>query len=304
MRVAICIMSTMCQPSIRNNEAFKETVIKYCNDNADKLKNEYEFFFYYSTRGFEHMLKDDVYSNTYHLYINEMESVYRTYEKTCKCLKYVKENFSPDLYVRINISTYININLLDSVIDQIDKNKVYCNKINNHVNPTSKYFNDVYPRGDFMIFGERIVDTILHGSYAFTTYGKLYDSLGVDHVDDCLIGVCMKEWHGSEYYELLQNVKYNFIPEIDPDYRGLSKMCIATRLKTVPPGECSGYSWADNEYRLYDVDKFHKVHDILKDIAYDDIKLSDILYDNMFQVADINIYNLTTEQYKKLKSGE
>ena len=58
MKVAICIMSTMFQPSIRNNKAFKDTVVKYCNEQQDELKHQYEFFFYYSNIEDNSVIKD------------------------------------------------------------------------------------------------------------------------------------------------------------------------------------------------------------------------------------------------------
>lgn len=303
MKVAICIMSTMFQPSIRNNKAFKDTVVKYCNEQQDELKHQYEFFFYYSNTEDNSVIKDNDYPNVYHLYFDEHESVYRTFEKTRCCLKWIKDNHSPDVYVRTNISTYININLLDSVIEHIDKDKVYCNRINNHTNPTSAFFNDVYPRGDFMVFGESVVNAIDICGISYVSGGEKYDSIGVDHVDDCLIGVCMKDYYGAEYYSRLQCLKYNFVPDVEIDYTQLFEYSIATRLKTCPPGACSGYSWNDNEYRLYDVNKFHFVHDKLSNITYGDVLIDDVCTYNVYQICTIESHNITTEQYKKYKSG-
>ena len=166
MKIAILVMATKQNPSTRNVEAFKNTVVKFCNENKNILKHEYSFVFYYGGAQ-EHETVTGPNNMYYFLYPVE-ESVYRTFEKTRLALNDTKKIINPDLYVRVNISTYINIILLDNLAEQIYKSgKLFCNRINNHVNITSPYFNDVYPRGDFMVFGKNIVDII-------DVYGRKY----------------------------------------------------------------------------------------------------------------------------------
>ena len=41
------IMSTNSQPSLRNVDAFENTVVKYYNGNTDSFKHKYDFYIYY-----------------------------------------------------------------------------------------------------------------------------------------------------------------------------------------------------------------------------------------------------------------
>lgn len=301
MKIAILIMATKQNPSTRNVDAFKNTVVKFCVENRYRLKHEYVFVFYYADDKTQTIKDDDfVYTFSY----NMEESVYRTFEKTRCALIDVRDVINPDLYVRVNISTYINILLLDCLAEQMYKSDLlFCNRINNHVNIASSRFNDVYPRGDFMIFKKDVVDVIdREGEKYMYDNTNLKDlHIGVDHVDDCMIGVCLKDGIGKEYYEKISMLKYNYIPDAKPDYSSINMMCIASRLKTVPPNTNSGYSWDDNDFRLYDVEKFNDIHEIYKNVVYsDDVSLHSVLTKNEYQFIFAECTYLTKEQYTQI----
>jgi len=286
MKIAVLLMGVNAQPSLRNIEAFKDTVIKYCN--SKERKNEYHFYVYWSDKTIE----GDVISqysdieNVTNIIVNEDEGIYRTYEKTYRTFKFI-EDVEYDLYARINISMYLNIDLLDSVAEKLKKDVVYCNAINSHINGTSEYLNDLYPRGDLMIFGREtfkgIIDNGAGFMYSDTNFMKRD---GIDHVDDCLIGAALVKYFGKDYYKHLEMLKYNFLPGMEIDTKSFDLLSIGNRVKTVPQGMNSGYSWDDNDYRLKDVEKFYKLYEIYNEVdkkykggRYKGMVLSDVVVD-------------------------
>ena len=159
MDIAILVMGTKNNPSTRNIEAFKNTVVDYCVKHKDDLQHNYKFVFYYADSLVESIsVTSNETSTTFDILIPITESVHRTFEKTRTSLLVTRDIIKPDLYIRTNISTYINIPLLDKVAEQLNKDDVvFCNKIGTHLNLSSLYFNKVFPRGDLMIFNKSVV---------------------------------------------------------------------------------------------------------------------------------------------------
>lgn len=304
MNIVILVMGTKNNPSTRNIEAFKNTVVDYCVNHKGELQHSYNFVFYYADS-----LVDDINvtindtDGSYDMLLPVTESIHRTFEKTRTSLLVTRDIIKPDLYIRTNISTYINIPLLDKVANQLNKdNVVFCNKIGTHLNLSSSHFNKVFPRGDLMIFNKSIVDVI-------DVFGKRYmysdvdgPIIGVEHVDDCLIGVCLNDAYGLSYHKHIQMIKYNYIPESEPDYNKLNCMCIGTRLKTVPCGTHSGYSWDDNDYRLFDVIKFKMTHDTLTRYNYsNDVVLKDLIVENAYDYYVVRVAKLGCDEYDSIQ---
>lgn len=294
MRIAVFMMAACVEPSTRNSQAFKNTVVKYCNDNKDRLKNTYEFYVYSALPVEDHencdivsaYTQDEKYDNLHYIVVNESESVYRTFEKTYDAFWYVDHDLEEkyDLYVRVNISMYLNIDLLDNVADKLKPGNVYCNAINSYVNLNSEYCNDLYPRGDLMIFDHKILEDIIYGDLCeYLLHDDLFiEANDVDHVDDCLIGVCLINSLGKDYYKHLYMLKYNYLPDTEIDMKKISSYAIGSRIKTVPPEVgYSGYSWDDNDYRKKDVEKFHYLYDYYnnKEFDYSNVKMADVLVD-------------------------
>ena len=286
------MMAASKEPSTRNVQAFKDTIVRYCNENKDKLKNTYDFYVY-TCLGYEDILyrfvkscnSDHDYDNLYYIVVNERESVYRTFEKTYCALKYVDEDLDEkyDLYVRVNISMYLNLDLLDKVADKLKPGNLYCNALNSYINLESEYCNDIYPRGDLMIFDHSILEKIIgdDNDFKFKEDNLEYRPL-VNHVDDCLIGLCLINGFGKDYYKHLYMLKYNYLPDAEIDPRMINTYAIGSRIKTVPPEVgYSGYSWDDNDYRKKDVEKFHYLYDYYKNRGFDytGVKMADVLVD-------------------------
>ena len=286
MKIAIMIMSTNSQPSLRNVDAFENTVVKYYNENKDSFKHKYDFYVYYSNN-----MDRDVYTmkngyapditrkdnGVYEICIAEKESIYRTFEKTYYAFETISKN-DYDLFVRINISLWLNMRLLDAVADQFKEEYVYCNAINSHLNGNSIYVNDLYPRGDMYIFGKRTMEGIIeNGNKYLYCDSNLKNRIGVEHVDDCMIGICLIDTYGKDYYKHIIQLRYVFAPRDSIYSNGniLDEYSIGFRVKTTPAGLQSGYSWDDNKYRLKDVNKMYELQKYFNDnvSGYDGTKL-------------------------------
>ena len=271
------------------------------------LKHEYDFYIYYATghskwskTGDFEVNQKELDNHVYALEIAGEESVYRTFEKTMAAFEHVK---GYDVYVRINISAYLNIKLFDSVIAFLDKKKIYCNAINTILAPESDYNAVIYARGDAMI---------MHSIYKeqIAEYGKrllfcdewLKNRINVVHVDDVLMGAVFYDIYKEDSYDMYTMLNYNMFfrsPDEITD-KTFNSLCVFSRLKTIPPDEkTSGYSWDDNEYRRWDCKKMHKIHDCLKDVDYSKEKNFPILVSKdkarptfVCNVREINPYKL------------
>ena len=282
------VMAANAEPSTRNLEAIKNTLVRYQNEHKDKFKNEYDFYFYWS--GGDDMKKEvnvstsKEYSNLKYIEVKEEESIYRTFEKSIKAFDYVYRNNDYDWYVRMNISMWINIDLLDSVIFSFKPNSMYGNALNSYVNLNCAYCDDLYARGDLMIFDKDVMKGILGNAMKFLySDWRMTVRDGVDHVDDCLIGCCFIDYAGPDYYKSLYMLSYTYLPshEVGDDIKP-QKYNIGTRVKTVPPNETySGYSWEDNEWRKKDCEKMIKLTEYVENnpFEYIGLKMKDVLVD-------------------------
>jgi len=275
MRVAVLIMSTEMEPSISNTNTMKSTFIAETNRlmSEGKLKHEYKFIFYSCKDDVEELtvVHNDGYDN---IYVKGPESVYRTFEKSHEVFSHViNDNY--DWFVRINISTFINIRLLDKALIFFNKDTVYANVLNAYINADSEYHNDIYARGDFMIISNKVMNGIVDkGNDVINWDDDTKYRIGITHVDDCLIGFCIMKFFGNEYYKHFKMLKYNYVPF---QLKEVNINAIATRVKTIPPGEThSGYSWADNEWRRKDCEKMCALNETFKKLDYTRFIESDI----------------------------
>lgn len=319
MKIAIMVMAANAEPSTRNLDAIQNTLVKYHNEHKDKFNHEYDFYFYWS--GGEDMSDElnisesSKYPNLKFIEVKEEESVYRTFEKSIKVFDYIDRTYDYDWYVRINISMWLNIDLLDSAISILKPNSMYGNSLNSYVNLNSVFCDDLYVRGDLMIFDRQVMKGILNHAikYLYSDINmKVRD--GVDHVDDCLIGCCFIDYIGSEYYKKLYMLSYTYIPDYElTDEIKVPAYNIGVRVKTVPPNETySGYSWEDNEWRKKDCDKMYKLTEYLEKnpSTYVGIHFKDILTEKnaskpaLFISASMqnvfNIFHRFLEQKRKV----
>ena len=286
-RIAIMVMAADAEPSTRNLQAIKDTIVKYQNEHKDELQHQYDFDFYWSddsTKTGYKINKSKEYDNLYNIIVKEEESIYRTYEKTIRAFDVVTKQCDYDWFVRMNISMFLNIRLLDAVINQFKHGCIYGNALNSIVNLNCAYCDDLYVRGDLMIFDKSVMDGISQYALKFM-YNDINMKVrdGIDHVDDCLLGCCFIDYAGKEYYKNLYMLSYTYLPDYEiSDNIKPDDYHIGTRVKTVPPTETySGYSWDDNEYRKMDVEKMKKLNEYIENnpVDYSHIKLRDVLVD-------------------------
>ena len=291
MKVAVLIMSSGVEPSLRNENAMKETFIKDAVDLMSKnmLNNTYDFYFYSYTNSIPENSQcccENIAQHIKYLHFYGKESIYNTFEKTISALQYIQDDYQ--WYVRINISAFLNMRLLDVMIKifNLYPNKVYCNAINSYITD-EYYYNDLYPRGDMIIFSKKTKNDILSVSSKYIRCDiDDKNRINIPHVDDCLIGLCLIDIFGKKYYEHLQMVRYNFLPEITLQESQINKFAICSRVKTTPPGEYSGYSWEDNDFRKSDVNKMYLLQQYFSSLTYNDISIQSLI-NNV-----ININNL------------
>ena len=295
MKVAILILSTTNEPSTSNVAAMKDTFISFCNKNADKFKHEYTFFEYYGILDNDNKIDDTIISsdnvikesnNFYKIELVSEDGIYNTFEKTVAAFEKVNELDNYDWFVRINISTYLNVPLLDKIIGYLDNTIIYSSAVNTYITD-EKYFNDIYPRGDFYMFSKYTYDKVskYFSKYVFDikNYRTIFDNT-VPHVDDCLMGLCIIEALGNNYYEKLKTLTYNFLPR-GTDITGFNKYALSIRVKTIPPGvNYSGYSWDDNKHRRCDVEKIKRIHEIV--IAIDYYSVTPEIFKSQILLAD------------------
>jgi hypothetical protein len=279
MKVAILILSTTNEPSTSNVAAMKETFISYCDKNPDKFKHEYTFFEYYGILDNDSDVDDMIFSsdevikesnNFYKIELASEDGIHKTFEKTVSAFEKVDSLDKYDWFVRINISTYLNVPLLDKILGYLDNTMIYSSALNTYITD-EKYFNDIYPRGDFYMFSKYTYDKIskYFSKYVFDikNFRNMFNNT-VPHVDDCVLGLCIIEGLGNNYYEKLKTLTYNFLPR-DTDISGFNKYALASRVKTMPPGvNYSGYSWDDNKYRRCDAEKIKRIHEVVTSTNY------------------------------------
>lgn len=142
------IMSAAVEPAVRNTDAILRYIADDCADMARRgeLAHEYVFYPYVSDGGKSGVYPIMGHDNCFRLVTSAPDDIYGTFEKTVEAYRTMPKDF--DFVVRINISCYINIRMLDSIIGSANPDFIYCNAVNTVIS-SYKYSNLIYPRGDF-----------------------------------------------------------------------------------------------------------------------------------------------------------
>lgn len=265
-------MSTNREPSLTNVRMMKETLFADIDklSNENKLRHSYDVFVYSGGSSEYELNQDQNYKNVWYEVLPIQESIYRTFEKTIESLKLHKYDF----YIRINISCFLNIRLIDRILNGLRTNCIYCNAINSYIHDDT-YLNDLYARGDMMIFSNEVKEKILSQANKYMYCDQILDDirLNVEHVDDCILGLCYIDAYGKDYYKNLIMTNYNFLPQSDVNYINsslINRYSLSSRVKTLPPNvSYSGYSWNDNEYRRVDGQKMKYLQQYYESIDYE-----------------------------------
>lgn len=280
MKCCVLIMADNRELSARNLNAIYQTYVKEYNLNKSEFDNEYEFYYY--TGGYD---KFDVIDN--HIHCVSPDDLYGTFDKTVEAFKYCL-SMEPDFIIRTNISTYINIRLLDKCLSILNKNSVYCNKICTYLDDEN-ILNKFYPRGDAYIIHKDLLSKCIK---CLEDYDPKRDYMADDKYDDVLFGLLLLRVFGDDFIHYIKPMNYNCFLGNTIDAAVYN--CIFSRLKTCPPNSYSGYSWDDNEYRLHDTEKFisiDKYYNLAKnDIINCSITEADLLanYDDTDYVIKID----------------
>ena len=297
MRIAVMIMSASVEPAVRNTDAIIRYVADDCADMARRggLANEYVFYPYLTDGGVPGVYPVDGHDGCFRVVTSAPDDIYGTFEKTVEAYRMIPNDF--DFIIRMNISCFLNIRMLDAMIGTADPDRVYCNAVNTVIS-SYKYSNLIYPRGDFWMMSAAVADKVFAAADRFAVdranpadFMKMTADL--DHVDDVLTGMCLAAAYGKEYTGMIKPVYYQYIPDkTDSSGQIPVRLCVhalTSRVKTTPAGMYSGYSWKDNEYRLHDVIKMRLLSDFYKKmsradydgVTFDDIVVPDDSYDSM-----------------------
>lgn len=250
MRVAVMIMSASVEPAVRNTEAVLKYIADDCSDMARRgeLVNEYVFYPYLTDGGKSGVYPVDGHDGCFRIVTSAPDDIYGTFEKTVEAYRMIPKDF--DFVIRINISSFLNVRMFDSMIDTADPDSIYCNTVNTVIS-SYKYSNLLYPRGDFWMMSAAVADKVFSMADKFTvSRGDPADFMkmttNLDHVDDVLTGMCAAAAYGKKYTGMIKPIYYQYIPnETDPAGRIPVRLCVhalTSRVKTMPSGMYSGWS--------------------------------------------------------------
>ena len=300
-------MSSGQLPSTANIDAFKEYIAKDAleMEKRGELKHTYDFFTYTfdapddidnlghtltAVPSLEGRWKDLYIPLKGHLFpvpdweFEYKESIYRTFEKTFEAFLYVATPRTYDVVLRINISSALNIRVLDRLLERFDTNKIYCCALNS-ITEDIQYSNVLYPRGDFIMMSHGLLEKLIPYMRKYMLCdGNRYDRNTIPHTDDCLIGASFYDYfresgENGKYYDRYEMLLYNFIPLAEKDFppgfmgdsgymRFMEAACnplaVTSRIKTVPKGQVSGWSWDWNDYRKEDSKKIKVLGEIMR----------------------------------------
>lgn len=289
MRCCVIIMGCKFNPGLRNMEAIYDTYITLYNKNKKDFDNEYDFYFYDGGNEKFSVEKYKEYANIIHCVSGD--DISNTYQKSLESYKWIVENKKYDWIIRVNISTYINLYVLDKFLNCANKNTIYANQFCAYLY-NWHYLNDCFPRGDAHIIHFEIFKKAIEKSEELDI-SKIND--GTDKVDDVLLGMLYIKAYEDLYVNNYQTIYYNFLPEEINDIKNNPKLlndsayCIFTRLKTCPPNTQSSYSWNDNEYRQQDIIKFEIINFLIEKNKkiYNSVSNSDI-FNGITENSNIN----------------
>lgn len=259
-------MGCKVNPGLRNMKAIYETYISLYNENKKHFDNEFDFYFYDGGNDTFSVKKYEKYANIIHCVSGD--DINNTYQKTIESYEWIVNNKNYDWVVRVNISAYVNMFVLDKFLNCADKDKVYANMFCAYLH-NWHYLNDCFPRGDAHILSFEVLKKAI----------SIKDSLdvdsieeGMDKVDDTLMGILYMKAFEDLYVNHYSIINYCFLPQEvwsikknEAPNISQSLCYIFTRLKTCPPDVNSGYSWDDNLYREQDFIKFHIVNNLVKE---------------------------------------
>lgn len=295
MNINIIILSANNEIAIRNTQKQRETFVKHLYAH-DRIHN-YKVFFYEG--GYSQLEEQELSKNVYNIKCTSKDDIVHTFDKTYEAYDYIIEHHPCDMIVRANISCYINVDLLDNILQEIyDREYIVANRVITVLN-IGDYTNFLCPRGDFYVIRTELIKNALTHK---DTLPK-EENFAINPVDDTKMGVLLNYGDNKKYVNSLHCCKYGFVPF--DNYSSVSSKVLNVRVKTLKNGAIySGYSWEDIEYRRHDTDKMDKLYNAYNGIwdSYykESVKLDDILVDDE-KVEDIICVNAYLVNLKQIK---
>lgn len=260
MNAVIAIMSANNIIAERNTQAQRETFIKHLFDS--KRLHNYDVVFYTGGNSVQ-----DVSELSEHVYLLKCvaeDDIRHTFEKTCEAYEYILSHFDADMMIRCNISCYLNVDLIDAVLESAyNGNYIVANRFNLIIN-VGDFLNKPYPRGDFYMLRMDWVKSAL--PYKDTLFD--YNKFNIDCVDDTKFGMCLMNADYDTYKKSMRFCAYGFLPYDDAE--NMQPIFLDARVKTIPrDAKCSGYSWTDEKVREGDVKKMQLLYERFKSLSTD-----------------------------------
>lgn len=206
MKKKILILAMSC-----NQQHFRlqEKNIKqlYAKDILEKKYENIDFWIYTASDD----NKYHVNKNTHKLYIPCDDTLEGTYEKTYKCFNLInKLNFEYDYILRTNLSTYINIELLNRFVNELelDDIKVYAHKIYCTKNSTGPKEWCLYGVGNGLLLSKHYINILANNhisKYKYLDTIVKTDDKEYYKIDDNTIGYIINS------YGLLNNMNIDNI---------------------------------------------------------------------------------------------
>lgn len=218
------------------------------------------------------------------LKLNVEDDIQHTFKKTYFALSMAFKNFGEFDYVfRTNTSTYVNVELLNAYIQQLeDDESLYSGDIYSLSELKCPYPLSLTCRGNALIMSKKIVERILkHG------IGYLYRT---DQADDACISTILNSWwieNGQDYKKYLKSFRHCWYKCIEQDFNNGNQLCgygntnisfdflkdfITIQIRNY--GDLLSFKYRTNESeKMYEIDKVFK-NNTNSDIADSSIKLN------------------------------
>jgi len=211
-RILIAIMSC--------NDSFFIEQEKSINDTwINKIKN-YDNIDYIIYRGDE-TLKKHTYNKQEHLLSLKCEDdTDNTFKKTYYAFNLAHNIYNYDYIFRTNTSTYINIDLLNAFIQQLDNDEIlWTSDLYSLSNSFCPYPLYLYGRGNGLILSKKIVDIILKEGISYLYLNKC---------DDWMIGNILNSYwikQNKNYLDYIKGYKHGWFKCIPNEEINNHKLC-------------------------------------------------------------------------------
>lgn len=217
-------------------------------------------------------------NNHYVLHLACEDDMKWTYKKTWLAYTYVFNNFDVDWYFRTNTSTYINVSLLQTLIDKdvLKEDNVYCSDVYSLSEACAPYPLCIYARGNGVLTSKELVKN------TFIKDGMRYSYLGI--CDDIAIGNLINSYfisNGINYQEHIKGLPHGWYKTVDVKFSNGHKLCCFGENNQDPKFWNNFVSIQYKKYRDREKEKkqFYELYDLMKQnkSEYDLVSIQDYI---------------------------